>query len=77
MPEYMKNRAIGLISNGFANQMDLNNISNSIISDFNNNYGVEWFSIIGPTGFVAHLNSQPNTLLWVQYNEVEFIIYKP
>lgn len=77
MPDFMKNKAMSLIKNGFDNQMNLYQISENITAEFNTNYGVEWFNIIGPTGFVAHLNSAPNALLWVQFNELEVILYKP
>lgn len=77
MPDFMKNKAIDLIRDGFANQLDLNQITENLISYFDNTYGVEWFSIIGAKGFVAHLNAAPQTLLWLQYNELEVIVYKP
>ncbi len=77
MPDFMKNKAIELIRDGFANQLDLNKITGNLISYFDNTYGAEWFSIIGAQGFVAHLNAAPQTLLWLQYNELEVIVYKP
>jgi hypothetical protein len=77
MSQFMKNRAINLVQNGFSNQMDLSNIATNLTTDFDTQYGSEWFCIIGPIGYVAHFNFDRNTLLWFRINEIEVILYKP
>lgn len=77
MPLWMRVRATYLIQNCFDNQMELSKIATNLTTDFNTNYGSEWFCIIGPIGYVAHFNYEENTLLWMSINEIEIILFKP
>jgi hypothetical protein len=58
MPEEMKNLALTTTQLEINKKNDFNSIAKKLINTFNNEYGKQWFSIIGANGVAAQIRSK-------------------
>jgi len=78
MTDDMKSFVFGAASTLFNIKNDLNSIANRLSQVLNEQYGNEWYCIVGATGLASHIpETMPNTLLWFSYNSTQVILFKP
>ncbi len=62
MPEEMKNLALTTTQLEINKKHDTNIISKKLVETFNNEYGKQWFSIIGTSGVTPQIRAKVRSL---------------
>jgi hypothetical protein len=77
MSPSMEKHALGAALLAIESNLDPNKIATSIAEEFDQAYGYHWFCLVGPEGFVSHIDAVNNTLIWFTYNTTQIILFKP
>jgi hypothetical protein len=77
----MEKHVLGTALLAFESNPDPNKVATSIAEEFNQAYGVHWFCLVGPEGFVSHIDAMNNTFIWFTYDSngshIQTILFKP
>lgn len=76
MPEHMALEVQGLIVYLDKEKKDIKEMSKTLVDTFDNEYGHKWQSFVGKQLLDTIIDSEPNSKIIVDYNDIQILLFK-